>query len=96
MPRWEGGLIGGRLTWLHATSEDFPYLHALDCWLGYLADQQVSTVILEKDSDGNLRWHVSVAVAGGSEPQNGPGFHMFYERPKSALGLFELVDLGVL
>jgi hypothetical protein len=63
-----GVLMTGRLTWRNATSEDYPYLDGLDCWLGYLADQQVSTVVLQRDSDGNLLWQVSVMVPGG------PGF----------------------
>ncbi len=80
----------GRLTWLNATSENFPCLDALDCWLGifhqevpsgmleqdsnlpldYLADQQVATAVLERDSDGNLQWQVSVVVAGGPGAQD--------------------------
>jgi hypothetical protein len=60
----------GRLTWLNATSQDFPYLDALDCWLGFVADQQVSTVVLENGSDGNLLWQVSVLIAGGPGSQD--------------------------
>lgn len=57
-----------RMTWHNATSEDFPYLDALNCWLGYVAKQQISTIVLDKDSDGNLLWSVSVMVS------EGPGF----------------------
>lgn len=49
-------LMERRMTWHNATSEDFPYLDALNCWLGYVAKQQISTIVLDKDSDGNLLW----------------------------------------
>ena len=53
-----GVLVVSQLTWVNTMSEDFFYLDALDCWLGYQAEQQVAAVTLIKDSDGSFSWLV--------------------------------------
>ena len=56
--------------WSNTSSEAFPYLDALDRWIGTLRAEESATVLLQQGSDGNFVWRASVtrqSISGSSD-----------------------------